>query len=249
MIRTILVDDEDHARDRLRFMLKDEPNIELLASCINGVEAIQKIEELKPDLVFLDIEMPELNGFDVIKNLDMETMPIIVFVTAFSEYALEAFEVEALDYMHKPFDDERLRKAIERAERQLDKRDEIELKEKIDRLLKEKEEDKKLLERFVVKTGGNIFIVKVGDIQWIEASGNYVNLITEKKKYLYRSTLSSLIEGLDENKFYQIHRSVIVNMDFVDHLEENSYGDFTVIMTSGEELKMSRNYKGLIRSF
>lgn len=248
MIRTLVVDDEEHARNRLSFMLKDEDTIELVGVCKNGVEAIKEIEAKQPDLVFLDIEMPEVNGFDVISNLETDKMPIIIFVTAFSEYAVKAFEVNALDYIHKPFDKSRLKTAIERAERQMQQYDDTMVREKLKELLQDPQLPNRKLDRFILKSGGNIYIVKTDDVHWIEASGNYVNIVTEKKKHLMRSTLASIRNRLESQQFYQIHRSTIVNLDFVDHIEEWAYGDYKVVMQNGEELKMSRNYKELLKN-
>ncbi len=248
-MKTILVDDEEHALNRLSYMLKERENVEVIASCNNGIEAIEEIKKHEPDLVFLDIEMPEVNGFDVISNLDIDEPPIIIFVTAFSEYAVKAFEVNALDYIHKPFDKKRLGLAIEKAETQLKNYNAKEVRKKIEQLLKTKEHMDETLNRFVLKSGGSIYIVKTKDVLWIEASGNYISIITEKKKYLLRSTLSSAKEKLDNTKFYQIHRSTIVNVDFVERIEEGTYGDFMVVMDNEERLKMSRNYKELLQSF
>lgn len=246
-MRAVIVDDEKHARERLAFMLKEK--VTLVGMAENGLEAIGIIESLKPELVFLDIEMPEVNGFDVLNNLDLEILPGVIFVTAFSEYAVKAFEINALDYIHKPFDEARLNKAIERAQERLNSKKEEIFSEKLKQFLYKKEASSSFKERFVIKNAGNIYLVKTKDIQWIEASGNYVNFITEKKKHLIRSTMSGIIEKIDSDLFYQIHRSTIVNLDYVDHIEEWSYGDFKVVMKNGEELKMSRNYKELIKNF
>jgi two-component system LytT family response regulator len=213
MIKTILVDDEEHALNRLSYMLKDQDNIDVVASCNNGIKAIEEITKHEPDLVFLDIEMPEVNGFDVISNLKVEHPPIVIFVTAFSEYAVKAFEVNALDYVHKPFDKNRLGLAIEKAEQQLKNYNADDVRLKIEKLLKTKEHVDETLNRFVLKSAGSIYIVKTQDVLWIEAAGNYINIITEKKKYLLRSTLSSVKDKLDSLKFFQIHRSTIVNVD------------------------------------
>ena len=249
MIRTIIVDDEEHARNRLSYMLKEEEHIDVIGVCSNGIEAISAIEKEKPDLLFLDIEMPEVNGFDVLNNLEVEQLPIVIFVTAFSEYAVKAFEVNALDYVHKPFDKERLSKAIKKAHRSFETYDEKEMKDRLEKFLSEQRDSDDYLERFVIKSGGNIYIVKASDVLWIEASGNYVNIVTDKKKHLLRSTMTGLKSKLDPDSFYQIHRSSIVNLDFVERIEEWTYGDYKVIMKNGEELKMSRNYKALIQSF
>lgn len=249
MIKTILVDDEEHARDRLSYMLRELDEVALVGVCKNGLEAIEAIEEHQPELLFLDIEMPEVNGFDVLNNMDVEKMPVVIFVTAFSEYAVKAFEVNALDYIHKPFDKARLVQAVEKARKSLDSYDEKEMRTKIEQLLKGQTETEQLIERFIIKSGGNIYIIRVNEVLWIEASGNYVNIVTEKKKHLLRSTMSGLKSKLEEDTFFQIHRSTIVNLDHVERVEEWSYGDYKVIMKNGEELKMSRNYKELIQSF
>lgn len=249
MIRTIIVDDEEHARNRLSYMLKEEKDVELVCICKNGIEAIEAIEKHQPDLVFLDIEMPEINGFDVLNNLEEESLPTVIFVTAFSEYAVKAFEVNALDYVHKPFDKVRLSKALEKAVKSFEKENEKEASERLKKFLRTQGESSANIDRFVVKSSGNIYIVKSSNVLWIEASGNYVNIVTEKKKHLLRSTMTGIKKRLDSETFYQIHRSTIVNLDFVEHIEEWTYGDYKVIMKNGEELKMSRNYKDLIQSF
>lgn len=249
MIKTLLVDDEKHARDRLGYMLKEQQGIDLIGVCKNGIEAIREIEKQKPDLLFLDIEMPEVNGFDVISNIEVDTMPFVIFVTAFSEYAVKAFEVNALDYIHKPFDKERLSRAIDKAKTALESYDEKKMREKLEQLINSEPVKEDIIERFVIKSGSNIYIVKTEDVLWIEAAGNYVNIITNNKKHLLRSTMSGLINRLDEDIFYQIHRSTIVNLNVVERIEESNYGDYKVILKGGEELKMSRNYKSLIKSF
>lgn len=248
MIKTILVDDEEHARNRLSLMLKEQKSIELIGVCKNGIEAIREIEKEKPDLVFLDIEMPEVCGFDVISNIEVVNMPFIIFVTAFSEYAVKAFEVNALDYIHKPFDKERLAKAINKAKVALESYDEQEMREKLDKLLNSESLKEDQIERFVIKSGSNIYIIKAEEVLWIEAAGNYVNIVTESKKHLLRSTMSGLINRLDEHIFYQIHRSTIVNLNYVERIEEWNYGDYKVILKNGADLKMSRNYKSLIKN-
>ena len=248
MIRTLLVDDEGHARERLSYMLKELGDIDLVGVCKNGIEAIKEIEKEKPELVFLDIEMPEVSGFDVISNMEVDNMPFIIFVTAFSEYAVKAFEVNALDYIHKPFDKERLAKAVGKAKAALESFDEQNMREKLDKLLNSDSLKENQIERFVIKSGSNIYIVKSEEVLWIEAAGNYVNIVTENKKHLLRSTMSKLINRLDEHAFYQIHRSTIVNLNYVERIEEWSYGDYKVILKNGTDLKMSRNYKSLIKN-
>lgn len=248
MIRIILVDDEKHARERLSTMLAAHGDLEVVEMCSNGIEAIECINRENPDVLFLDVEMPEVNGFDVLNSLDQQELPHVVFITAYSEYAVKAFEVNALDYIHKPFDKARLDRALEKIRANRNSEGQKELQDKLGKFLAEKMDDEKL-QRFILKSGGNIYIIKTADVLWIEASGNYINVVTEEKKFLYRSTLSGIKKKLDEDTFYQIHRSMLVNLDYVSRIEEWSYGDYKVVMKNGAELKMSRNYKELIRTF
>ncbi|RNC83794.1 MAG: DNA-binding response regulator [Balneola sp.] len=248
MIRTIIIDDEEHARNRLKYMLSQEQGLQVTEVCRNGIEAIEAIESIKPDLIFLDIEMPELNGFDVLTNLSGSSMPMVIFVTAFSEYAVKAFEVNALDYIHKPFDKERLSLALDKVRERIKSSSEDIVTERLEKFLLERAQGESEPSRFVLKSGGSIYIVQSKDILWVEASGNYVHIVTEKKKHLHRTTLSGILKRLNRTKFFQIHRSTIVNLDYVDHIEEWSYGDYKVVMKNGGELKMSRNYKELIQN-
>ncbi len=248
MIKTIIVDDEDHARNRLKYMLSQEQNLSVIKVCKNGIEAIESIEKERPDLLFLDIEMPELNGFDVLNNLSAASIPMVIFVTAFSEYAVKAFEVNALDYIHKPFDKDRLSLALAKVKERIRNNSGEKVTQRLEEFLLERTQGETDLGRFVLKSGGSIYIVQSKDILWVEASGNYVNIITEKKKHLHRTTMSGMMKRLNRTKFFQIHRSTIVNLDFVDHIEEWSYGDYKVVMKNGQELKMSRNYKELIQN-
>ena len=249
MIKVIIVDDEEYARNRLTYMLSEVTNIKIVGVCKNGLEAIQEIEKKEPDLLFLDVEMPEIDGFDVLSNLETSKTPVVIFITAFSEYAVKAFEVNALDYIHKPFDKERLFKAIEKASKTIEEDDEENIRKNLEKLLNNRDNSSKKIDRFVLKSGGNIYIVKATEVLWIEASGNYINIVTEKKKHLLRGTMGGIKAKLDSDVFYQIHRSTIVNLDFVNRIEEWMYGDYKVIMDNGEELKMSRNFKDILNSF
>lgn len=249
MINVIIVDDESHAREKLLDLLGDFEEINIQAVCRNGLEAINEINEHAPDLVFLDIEMPEIDGFRVIKNLECDPLPYIVFVTAFNEYAVKAFEVEALDYINKPFDKERLRKSIDRYKNITKKEDELkEYEQKIKSMLKDMDTEQ-TLDRFIVKKRDRYFILNAEDVLWIESDGNYLRIITESDNYLIRHTLSGFEDYLDSSQYYRISRSVIVNIDSVKSIQKQYYGNYLVHMGNGEKLKMSKNYRELLDGF
>jgi len=247
-IKTIVVDDEPLARKRLQNLLKEDDEIELLKLCRNGKEAIETILKYSPDLVFLDIQMPEIDGFEVIRRLNMQRIPIIIFVTAYDEYALDAFEVHALDYLLKPFDKKRFYKALNRAKDYL-KNSTNKFDSKLESLVQELNPTPSYLNRLMVKTSGRVFFVGADEIEWIEASGNYVQLHTGDKSYLIRETMSNMGKKLNPDKFYRIHRSTIVNIECVKELQSWFHGDYMVIMKNGEKLTMSRNYKDLLQKY
>ena len=248
MIKTLVVDDEKHARERLNQVLSKYSDVEILKLCCDGAEAIEAINSLEPDLVFLDIEMPQVDGFEVISKISTPKLPIIVFVTAFSKYAVKAFEVNAHDYIHKPVREERLQVALSKAREALNSKEQAEIQKSLEALLRERSNKEETLQRYVMKNGNTINILKMNQVQWIEASGNYIQLIHMDKKYMIRSTLSGFLEKLDHDKFFQIHKSTVINLEFVDRFEEQLYGDYKVIMKSGEKLKMSRNYSDFLKS-
>jgi two-component system LytT family response regulator len=242
-IRTLIVDDEPLARERVKRFLKDERDIELLGECGNGVDAIKAIREKEPDLVFLDIQMPEKNGFDVIQGIDGKSLPTIVFVTAYDQYALQAFEVHALDYLLKPFNRERFHRAVARAKEQIESRRRGELDERLTSLISSITPERKYLERLVVKSVGRVFFLKTGEIDWIEASGNYLKLHVGRDSHLIRETMNSIEAKLDPSQFMRIHRSTIVNIDRIKELHPMFSGDYSVILRDGSELALSRNYR------
>ena len=249
MIRTIIVDDEGHAREKLAGLLKSYGYIDILASCKNGLEAINAINEQRPDLVFLDIEMPEIDGFRVIDNVECDPLPYFVFVTAFSEYAVRAFEVEALDYIHKPLDRARLQKSIHRFLKEKDVSGKgMPYEHKVKTVL-QKVGRKDSLNRFIVKKNGEYFLVSSDEVLWIEADGNYVRIVTEKDKYFIRHTLSGFEDSLDPLQFYRVSRSVIVNIDRIAKVEDHYYGNYMIHMENDQQLKMSKNYKSLLEEF
>ena len=247
MIKSIIVDDESHAREKMTGLLKDYENIEVLVTCKNGLEAINKINELCPDLVFLDIEMPEIDGFQVIENIECDPLPYFIFVTAYSEYAVKAFEVEALDYIHKPLDKARLGKSIERYLKEKNATN-SNYEKKIKSVLDEVE-SKKSLDRFIVKKSGEYFLVNSADVLWIESDGNYIRIVTDDGKYCIRHTLSGFEDYLDPSQFYRISRSIILNIDWITKIEDHYYGNYMVHMQNGTQLKMSKNYKEILQEF
>jgi len=242
-IRTLIIDDESLARDRVKRFLRDEPDIQIIGECSDGKEAIAAIKREKPDLVFLDIQMPEKNGFEVIKSLNPEEAPTVIFVTAYDQYALQAFDVHALDYLLKPFTRERMHRAIARAREHMEHKSLGNLDERLLSLIADLKSEKKYLERLVVKSIGRVFFLKVDEIDWIEAAGNYVKLHVGRDGHLIRETMNGIETKLDPDKFLRIHRSTVVNIDRIKELHPLFSGDYAVILRNGTELALSRNYR------
>jgi two-component system LytT family response regulator len=248
-IRTILVDDEPLARERLRKLLASEPDVELIAECGDGREAVATIQRESPDLVFLDVRMPELDGFGVVAALEGTVPPALVFVTAYDKFALQAFEVHALDYLLKPFDRERFQKTLTRVRSQLAKRRSHDLDSRLHSLLGDLQSAKtdsgepKYPDRLAVKTGGRVLLLKTDDIDWIEAADNYVSLHIGTETHLHRETMSALETKLPPARFMRISRSIIVNADRIKELQPLFHGDHVIILRNGTKLTLSRNYR------
>lgn len=242
-IRTLIVDDEPLARDRVKRFLRDEQDIELIGECGDGNAAVDAIKEKKPDLVFLDIQMPEKTGFEVIRSLSGKSLPTIIFVTAYDHYALQAFDVHALDYLLKPFTRERIHKAVARAREQIESRRGGAMDERLIALLSDLKQEKRYLERLVVKTTGRVFFLKADEIDWIEAAGNYVKLHSGRESHMIRETMNGIEAKLDPDKFLRIHRSTVVHIDRIKELHPMFSGDYAVILRDGTELALSRNYR------
>jgi two-component system LytT family response regulator len=241
--RAVIADDEPLARQRLRMLLAEEPWIDLVAECVDAPTAIAAIEKFRPSLVFLDVQMPGGSGFDVIETIGAERMPFVIFVTAFDRYALRAFDVHALDYLLKPFDRERFREALARARERIDRRTEGDLEQRLLALVNDLKPGPQPLERFVVKSAGRVFFVRAGDIEWIEAAGNYVKLHVGPETHLFRETMNALEAKLDPALFFRIHRSHIVNLERVRELQPWFNGEYVVFLTSGARLTLSRGYR------
>jgi two-component system LytT family response regulator len=241
-IRTVIADDEPLARERLRALLDAEPDIEVARECRDGNEAVAAIRAESPDLVFLDVQMPELDGFGVIETVGVENMPAIVFVTAYDEYALQAFEVNAVDYLLKPFDRERFQKALARARAHVGRQAD-DINRRLLALIQGLKVPQGYLERLVIRSSGRIFFLKAEEIDWIEAAGNYVRLHTGKESHLLRETMNSLEQKLDPARFLRIHRSTIVRIDRIAELQPLFHGDYVVVLQGGTRLTLSRGYR------
>ncbi|HKC62748.1 MAG TPA: LytTR family DNA-binding domain-containing protein [Pyrinomonadaceae bacterium] len=246
-IRTVIVDDEPLARRGIRAQLKEEADIEIVAECGNGRDAIRVIEEQKPDLVFLDIQMPELDGFGVIEAINMKHLPAVIFVTAYDKYALRAFEVHALDYLLKPFDNERFTKALERARKQVERRSLSDLNRQLQSLIDDLKSNRKYAERLVIKSAGRIFFLSVEEIDWIEAADNYVRLHAGRDSHLLRETMSSLEGRLDTSQFLRIHRSAIINTRRIKEFHPLFHGEYEIVLSNGTRLTSGRAYRNRLQ--
>ena len=243
MIRALIVDDEPLARSKLRRLLKSDGRVEVVGEARDGAEALDLIASTSPTLLFLDIQMPRLNGFEVLESLGPER-PQIIFTTAYDQYAIKAFEVRALDYLLKPFEEKRFREAIDRA-LELSEQEDRGVNERIDKLLQGLRSQKPLLRRILLRTGGRIVFLETRQIIRIEAEEKYVRLHIEGKSYLYRETMNSLDQKLDPAVFVRVHRGEIVNMNYVCELESVSHGDFQIVMRNGTRIPLGRTYKEL----
>jgi two-component system LytT family response regulator len=242
-LRAIIVDDEPLGRTLVREMLRDDPEVTILAECANGHEALACISADPPDLLFLDVQMPEIDGFTLLSALRPQPLPLIIFVTAYDQYAVRAFEVHALDYLLKPFDRERFAIALGRAKAIHAHRQRDAVNERILALLEEQRAQAKYLDRLVVKDSGRIFFLKVEEIDWIEAEGNYVRLHVKKESVWLRETISHLESQLDPKRFARIHRSQIVNVDRIRELQPWSHSEYRVLLADGTELTLSRSHR------
>jgi two-component system LytT family response regulator len=246
--RAMIIDDEELARRGLRVRL-ERADVSVVGECANGHDALVMIPKLAPDLVLLDIQMPEMSGLEVAALLDAETRPQVIFVTAFDEYAIRAFEVHALDYVLKPIDDERLAAALEHARGAVRAVHDSDFGRRVTRAIASMNPgeagaaDSVVSERIAVHSNGRIVLIRVADIDWIEASGDYVTLHVEKKSWLVREPIAVVAQRYRRHGIARIHRSTLVNLDRVAELRPRSNGEFTVVLRDGSELKMSRNYR------
>jgi two-component system, LytTR family, response regulator len=262
-VRTLIVDDERMARKRLRTLLTADVDVDVVGECSNGRDAVAAIHDRAPDLVFLDIQMPELDGFAVVQAIGADRMPVTVFVTAFDQYALKAFEAHALDYLTKPFDRERFQTSLRRAKQQVrlrevarrdasngttsDSRDPA-VTERLVSLLSGLERRAQCAERLMVKSAGRVVFLRVDEIDWIEAAGSYVRLHVGRDAHLLHEGITSVASRLDPARFARVHRSTIVNLDRVRELQPWFHGDAIAILRDGTRLQVSRTYREALGS-
>ena len=248
-IRTLLVDDEPIARRGIRQQLQSEADVEIIGECANGQEAVAAIRTQAPDLVFLDVQMPLLSGFDVVEAVGVDQLPAVVFVTAYDEHAIRAFEVNALDYLLKPLEPRRFQKTLSRVRYQLSQPSDKQLNKKLSALLDLLENpdtgfrNHSYLERVAIKDSERLLMVPVADIDWIAAQGNYVQIHTRSKTYLLRETMDGMERKLDPATFVRLRRSTIVNAERVRELKPVFNGEYTVFLKNGVELTSSRRYR------
>ena len=242
-IRTLVVDDEPMGRERVLSLLQQEDDVEVIGECSDGTQSIAAIQQHSPDLVFLDIQMPGANGFGVIDAVGAHRMPNVIFVTAYDEYALKAFEYHALDYLLKPFNRDRFQETLKHARASLERRRAGDLGRRLLALVNDIKPDAPRLERLVVKSGGRVFFLRTEEIDWIEAAGNYVRLHLGDESHLFRETMSRMEARLDSRRFVRIHRSRIVNSERIKELQPWFNGEYVVILRNGTRLTLSRGYR------
>ena len=246
LIRAIIADDERLAREKLRILLGSEPEVQIVAECPNGRQTVSAIRSCQPDMLLLDIQMPDLDGFEVLNEISSGEMPQVIFTSAYDQYAIRAFEAHALDYLLKPFDRDRLHAAIARASVEIRKSQDQDLTNRVLALLSTVRSGKRLPqfdERVTIRTNGRVVFLNLEEIHWIEAAANYVRLNTGKDSYLFRETISRISERLNPSQFVRIHRSMIVNVAGIKELIPVNSGEYVVVLHSGKELSCSRGYR------
>jgi two-component system LytT family response regulator len=242
-IRALIADDESLARKFIRRMLKQDHDVEIVGECSNGAEAVAMIRKEKPDLVFLDIQMPEMNGFAVLDALGVDQLPEIVFTTAYESYAIRAFELHALDYLLKPFDQVRFQAALKHAKEHFHSRQREDGRLQIGTLLESIRAQQEYLDRIIIRADGRITFLHTREIDWLEADDKYVHLHTGKAARMVRQTLAAMESQLDPKKFLRVHRSAIVNVDRIKELQPLFNGEHSLILEDGTRLTLSRKYK------
>ena len=263
-LKAIIVDDEELARQGLSMRIEQYEDLEIVAECRNGKEAIAAIIEYEPDVVFLDIQMPGMTGFEVINEVQSDVMPMVIFVTAYDAFAIDAFKVHAIDYLLKPVEGERLARAIDRTKQQREQKIAVPEKQKllelavsltgksasaIGELLDSEEDIVDRADRLAIKDGSSITFVPVKDIDWIDAAGDYMCVHAKNETHIMRTTMKELEAKLDPSIFQRVHRSTIVNTERVEKVSSHINGEFHLTLSCGSSLKMSRSYKGKVKHF
>jgi two-component system LytT family response regulator len=242
-IKVLIADDELLARKFIRRMLKQDPEVEIVAECNNGADAVTMIRKEKPDLVFLDVQMPEMNGFAVLDAVKLDHLPEIIFTTAYEAYAVRAFELHALDYLLKPFDQVRFKAALRYAKERFHSQQDEARHLQIGSLLESMRAQQQYLDRIIIRADGRITFLHTREIDWIEADDKYLHLHTEKGARLVRQTLTAMESQLDPKKFVRVHRSTMVNVDRIKELQPLFNGEHSLILENGTRLTLSRKYK------
>jgi len=248
-LRALIVDDEPLARERLRALLRDEPSVEIVGECGSGTDAIATLRSTPIDLVLLDVEMPGCDGLQVLSELPAEGRPAVIFVTAHERFAVDAFEVQAVDYLLKPFDRERFQTALRRAEEYLRARRAGRLEDKLESLLADAAAPGKKVERLTVKSDGRLVFLKPDDIAWVEAADNYIILHLAEGRLMMRETLTTLEGRLSPGMFARVNRSALVNLDQVKELQPTFHGDYVVVLRNGTKVPLSRSLRGQFGKF
>jgi two-component system, LytTR family, response regulator len=243
-MRTVIADDEPLALNKLRRMLESEPGVQIVQECSSGGETIAAVATHKPNLLLLDISMPDMDGFQVLASISRRDAPVVIFTTAYAQHAVRAFEAQALDYLLKPFDRERLHQAIARAQTELLRPPAAEATHLLlDLISKSAGRPPHSDHRFVIKAGGRIVFLDFDEITWVEAAANYIRVNTGKESYLLREGIGKVAERLDATQFVRIHRSLIVNVKQIKELQPVNSGEYIVVLKDGKELSCSRGFR------
>ena len=243
MIRTLIIDDVQLARERLKRCLGEEPGVEVVGECDNGERAVAAIRGFRPDLIFLDVQMPALDGFGVLEALGGEGLPAVIFVTAYNEYAIQAFEVNALDYLLKPVDCKRLHKAVGRVRSQAAPPPAENFDERFRALIEDIKSPPRYLKRLTIRQAGRTLLLPTDEVDWVETYGNYLKVHAGRESHLIRGTMQQLEAKLDPEKFVRVHRSALVNIERVKEIYPRSNGDQDLVLHDGRQLILSRNYR------
>ena len=246
-LRVLIVDDERPARDKLKLLLAQEPDIKVISDCGNGATALAALNEFKPDLLLLDIQLPDTDGFSLLKALPSEQLPFVIFTTAYDQYAIKAFDAHALDYLLKPFDHERLREALHRARLAIRTQNDRMLTDRLLKLL-QGANSAPVTRRLLIRSGGRVVFLAYDEIEWIDAAANYVRVNTGKLSYMLRGSIGSIAEKLPPEQFVRIHRSTVVNARMIKELQPCNSGEFIVVLRNGKELSCSRGYRAGLRN-